>query len=165
MTSDVVRPGSGATPELRKLDVFTGLWNTTGRVLATATEEELRIAGTDEYEWLGGGYFMLHRVHVTIGENPVRTLEVIGYDREAELYSTRFFDHQGNTGTYEATFADGVWTFTTEGARATLRIHPEGSRMEATWERLREGGAWERWMELEFTRSRQAVDREGARSS
>jgi hypothetical protein len=45
-------------------------------------------------------------------------------------------------------------TVATEGARATLRIHPGESKMEATWERLHEGGVWGRWMELEITRLR-----------
>jgi hypothetical protein len=164
MTNEPTATVSGATSELRELDVFAGRWRTQGRVVASAAEEELEIVGTDAYEWLPGGYFMLHRVDVSIGEGSVRTLEVIGYDPVAKHYPTRFFDHRGNTGTYEATISDGVWTFSTDGARATLEIDPSLTRMEAKWERLVEG-VWERWMELEFTKPRKIVDRVRARSS
>jgi hypothetical protein len=143
---------SGATPELRALDVLVGRWRTKGRVTGGSPEEESEIVGTDTYEWLAGGFFMLHWVDVTIGGAEVHTLEVIGYDESAKHYSTRFFDGQGNTGTYIASASDGVWVFSTEGARAYLRVDPELARMEATWERSTEDGAWERWMELEFTK-------------
>ncbi len=58
----------------------------------------------------------------------------------------------GNTGTYEVTASDGVWTCATDGARATLEIGASGTRMGAGWERLCEGGVWKPWMEVGFTR-------------
>lgn len=131
---------SGATPEHRQLDALAGHWHTRGRVVASSPEEEIEIRGNDSYEWLPGGYFMLHRVAVSIGEEEVHNLEVIGYDPASDCYPTRFYDHQGNSGTYIATVSDGVWTFATEGARATFELDPSGERMQAKWERMEDGG-------------------------
>jgi len=44
-------------------------------------EVPVPITGTDIYEWLPGGFFLLHRVDVVIGEQAVRAIELIGeYD-------------------------------------------------------------------------------------
>jgi len=44
-------------------------------------EVPVPITGTDIYEWLPGGFFLLHHVDVVIGEQAVRAIELIGeYD-------------------------------------------------------------------------------------
>jgi hypothetical protein len=144
---------SGATPDHQKLDALLGRWHTRGRVLTPSLEVHIEIVGTDTYEWLPGGRFLLHWVDVSIGDDKVDNLEVIGYDEENNRYPTRFFDHQGNSGIYMATESDGNWRFATEGARATLMVDPSGDRMEAKWERVDESGSWQPWMEIDFTRA------------
>jgi hypothetical protein len=131
---------SGATPEHRLLDRLQGRWRTRGRVLANTSGEEVEIAGSDCYEWMSGGHFMLHWVDVSIGEERVHNLEVIGYDAATGCYPTRFFDHTGNTGRYIPTVANDVWAFSTEGPRATLELSAAGHRMKARWERRDDGG-------------------------
>jgi hypothetical protein len=148
-TTDTI---AGATKEHQRLDALVGQWRTGGRVVASNLGDEVDITGSDSYEWLPGGHFLLHTVNVSIGDEKVYNLEVIGYDPATQRYPTRFFDHQGNSGTYVATISNGVWTFSTEGARAMLVIDPAGSRMYAKWEKLDEDGAWQPWMEMEFTK-------------
>lgn len=69
------------------LDKFAGKWITEGQVLPTATSAGIEVKGTDTYEWLPGGFFMLHRVDVSIGDEKVQTLEIIGFDKDANHYT------------------------------------------------------------------------------
>jgi len=55
-----------------------GRWRSEGPVVG---EVPVPITGTDIYEWLPGGFFLLHHVDVVIGEQAVRAIELIGeYD-------------------------------------------------------------------------------------
>lgn len=143
----------GATPQHQKLESFVGRWRTEGRVLLPTGDEPIEISGTDTYEWLPGGHFMLHWVDVSIGDDKVHNLEVIGYEEEHDRYPTRFFDHRGDSGGYVATESGGVWRFATEGARATLVIDRSGDRMDAKWERMDADGLWQPWMEMTLIRA------------
>lgn len=142
-------------PEHRRLDVFVGTWNTKGRTRASGSEPAIEIVGTDSYEWLPGGFFLIHRVDVHMGSEKVDALEIIGYDVASQSYPTRFFDSQGNTGTYEASVRDGIWTFATDSTRATVTVGSDGHSMTIHWERVAgDDQAWVPWMDLELTRAR-----------
>lgn len=143
---------TGATLELQRLDSLVGRWRTSGHVVAAGGEDVVQITGTDVYEWLPGGHFLIHWVDVSIGGQDTHNLEVIGYDPATNRYPTRFFDHEGNSGTYTAMVLDEVLHLSTDGARATLVLDPAGARMQANWEKMDKHGAWRPWMELEFTR-------------
>ena len=58
-----------------RLWAIAGRWATSGHVIA---EPPVPVVGTDIYEILDGGYFLVHHVDVTVGEHPVRAVEIIG---------------------------------------------------------------------------------------
>ncbi|MFI6297090.1 hypothetical protein ACIBEJ_36250 [Nonomuraea sp. NPDC050790] len=135
----------------RRLDALAGHWISRGRTVG----EAVPISGTDTYEWLAGGHFLVHRVDVRMGEEKVEAIEMIGpYDPDGDCWPARAFDSSGHYGTMRATVdGDGVWTFAGESERATLRIAPGGDAMSAFWERTEDGTSWTHWMDMEFTRS------------
>jgi hypothetical protein len=52
------------------------------------------ITGTDIYEWLPGGFFLVHHVDVMIGEQPVQALELIGeYGPATDAFLARAYDN------------------------------------------------------------------------
>lgn len=142
---------SGPGPEHGRLAPFVGRWRTAGQVLASEGSPALRIDGTDEYEWLPGGFFLLHRVDVRIGGEPVRALEIIGWDAERGDYFMRSFDSQGNAGVMHAGVRDGTWTFQGDAERFTGGFGEDGGTLSGRWER-REGGRWLPWMDVHLTR-------------
>ena len=72
------------------------------------------IAGTDIYEWLPGGFFLVHHVDVTIGDEPVRAIEMIGErDPQTGALVARSYDDTGSVTIMHVTVDDaGVMTFT-----------------------------------------------------
>ncbi|MBB5079554.1 DUF1579 family protein [Nonomuraea endophytica] len=135
----------------KQLDALAGHWNSRGTTVGDAVE----ISGTDAYEWLAGGHFLVHRVDVRMGEEKVEAIEMIGpYDPDSDSWPMRAFDSSGNYGTMRATVDDdGVWTFAGETERATLRIARDGGAMSAVWERTEDGTTWSHWMDMAFTKS------------
>lgn len=142
---------SGPGPEHARLEPFAGRWRTAGQVLATDDAPALEIDGTDEYEWLPGGWFLLHRVDVRIGGERVQALEVIGWEAERGAYFMRSFDSQGNAGEMHATQRDGVWTFQGDTERFTGGFGEHGHTLSGRWER-RDGDGWLPWMDIHLTR-------------
>jgi hypothetical protein len=148
MATENTQPTSAHT----LMGALEGRWRTEGKTVVMKDSPSIAIAGTDTYEWLPGGFFMIHHVDVRMGQDEARTLEVIGYDVATNTYPTTFFDNQGNTGSYRATVNQGVWTFQGVADRATLTISNDGTTMQAHWERSDDGIQWQDWMFISLTR-------------
>ena len=65
---------------MSRFEIFIGTWNTTGEVLQTEGSPATTLSATDTYRWLPGKYFIAHDADARFGENPTRSMEVIGYD-------------------------------------------------------------------------------------
>lgn len=139
-------------PELRALGIFAGVWKTSGIMSGTTEGQTLLIEGTDTYEWVSGGYFLLHKVDVMVGDTRNETTELIGYDPKTGDHPMHYFDNNGHTGTMRATFQKGVWSFVGEALRFAGGFSPDSRKLTGNWE-VREGTAWKHLMKIELTRS------------
>ena len=153
-------------PQIAVLDPIAGNWRTEGRVIGS----DLSIRGTDRYEWLGGGYFLIHYVDVSVGDEKVDAIEVIGEETENHgAFVARSFDNQGAVASMLLRVdSSGVYTFTggsevapaakpdqaapTDHVRSTLRVADDRQSMAALWERSRDGQVWTPWMDVRFSR-------------
>ena len=168
-SSDVQHRNSppAPSPELRRLGALVGRWRSEGHIVG---DPAVPITGTDVYEWLAGGFFLVHHVDVVIGDQQVRALELIGsYDPATDAFTARAYDNLGNI-TIMRTRVDGqgVWRFSGGGdvaavarpaaadaggaVRSTLTISPDRAGMTARWERSDDGASWQPWMDMTFTR-------------
>lgn len=157
MSDDGAAPRPG--PQHARLAPFVGRWQTAGRVLADASSPEMEIAGTDSYEWLPGGFFLLHRVDVRIGGERVQALEVMGWDAGRQVYVARSYDDRGNEEVMHGTLRDGTWTLLGDASRFTGGFGEGGGTLAGRWER-REGDRWLPWMEVRLRKASQATDDE-----
>jgi hypothetical protein len=135
---------------IQRLQPLVGRWRSSG-----STVDGVRIDGTDVYEWLPGGGFLVHHVDVRMGEDRVQVLELIGDPDPAAggRLRMRAFDNEGRYGEMVASVDEaGVWTFAGDTMRSRLTIDPAGRRMTATWERSPDGTTWSHWMDLAFAR-------------
>jgi hypothetical protein len=145
---------------------IAGEWATDGHVVG---DPSVPVKGTDTYEVLAGGFFLVHHVDVTVGNQKVRAIEVIGEPAsDGDGFLARSFDDQGNAEVMRLTVDDaGVFHFsggpeiaataqpvdaTTARVRSTLRVAPDHQSMTALWERSEDGQSWKPWMNIRFTR-------------
>lgn len=149
-----------------RLWAIAGDWATSGHVVG---DPPVPVSGSDVYEVLPGGYFLVHHVDVTVGSQDVRAIEIIGERiSQDNAFLARSYDNQGNAEVMTFTVDDeGVFHFSggpeiapaaqpanasTARVRSTLRIGPDGNSMTALWERSEDGATWQRWMDMTFTR-------------
>jgi hypothetical protein len=153
------------------LEAIVGRWRTDGQVIA---KEPVPVWGSDVYEMFPGGHFLIHHVDVTVGQSPVRAIEIIGERDDADALLARAYDDGGAT-TLMAVRIDqaGVWHFTggsdvapaahidadaaaARGVRSTLSVAADGQTMTAFWGRTEDGQTWQPWMDIRFTRAADA---------
>jgi hypothetical protein len=148
------------------LHAIAGRWQTSGHVIG---DERIPVVGTDTYEVLAGGHFLVHHVDVTVGDKPVRAIEIIGEPHPDGGYLARSFDSDGNAELMAVNVDDeGVFHFSGGGdvapaarpagsdparVRSTLTIARDGRSMHALWERFEDGTTWQPWMDMGFTRT------------
>jgi hypothetical protein len=166
-------PDDRADEQRERLRSIVGDWATAGHVVG---DPPVPVTGSDVYEVLPGGYFLVHHVDVIVGSQEVRAIEIIGEPGSREgAFLARSFDNEGNTELMELIVDDeGVFHFSggpeiapaaqpanasTTRVRSTLTVAPDGNSMHALWERSEDGVSWSTWMDMAFTRRPQAGSR------
>lgn len=137
---------------LKKLNAFVGKWKTEGQTITAPSNETVKIEGTDIYEWLPGGFFLIHRVDVHMGDEETRSIEVIGYDASNQTYPMYSFDNKGNYDFLQANVQDRTWTITGESIRFTGVFSNDGNTIIGHWEMATDDSNWLPWMEIKLTR-------------
>lgn len=139
-------------PEHELLDVFIGRWITEGHTVASEDALSVEILASDVYEWMPGGFFVLHSAYGRVGNTDVGGTEIIGYDAQSNKYHTHFFDSQGNLTTEELRVEGDTWTWKGEKVGCTAKFSDEGKRLLAHHVRLDDYGKWVPSMEVTLTK-------------
>lgn len=137
------RPGAAH----RNLDVFLGKWRAEGHSYAEGQRADDPRASAvpwtsdESYEWLPGGFFLLHQWDAKAGQRVFKGTEIIGYDETSGGYFTRFFDNAGFHPEYRAVVDGKIWTFTEPSTRARVTVG-SNSQLTFNWEWRNGGGDW-----------------------
>ncbi|HEY0633923.1 MAG TPA: DUF1579 family protein [Gammaproteobacteria bacterium] len=144
---------SAATPELEPLNAFVGIWDTVGEVKSDPAGSAVKFKATDTYEWLPGGYFLLHRYDADMPDGKVIGIEVIGYSAQNQAYAMYAFDSLGNASEMLGQFEMENWTFVGETTLFTGGFSDVGKVFTGLWERRAgEGHDWQPWMEVKLNK-------------
>ena len=135
-----------------QLGKFVGCWNTEGTIPAKDETPEIRIVGTDTYEWLPGEFFLLHKADVLIGGDKNQTFEIIGFDKLTGKYTMQHYDNRGNSGFMTATCEGKIWTFIGEGLRFTGGFKNNHEEFSGIWEKSADGKNWNHFMDIQLNK-------------
>ena len=142
-------------PEHQRLAVLVGRWKTEGWTREAPGEAAARIDATDTYEWLPGGFALLHRVDARVGGQKVEGAEIVGYDPGRRAYVTQYFGSDGPNA-YEASLLDEdgglVWTMQSRTDRFTGVFDDERDVITGHWDVLDDNSAWRPWMDIILTK-------------
>ncbi|HEX6738032.1 MAG TPA: DUF1579 family protein, partial [Vicinamibacteria bacterium] len=64
----------------RRRELFVGSWKMEGRQHAGPFGPAARITATESFEWLQGGFFLVHRLEGRLESEPIACIEVMGHD-------------------------------------------------------------------------------------
>jgi hypothetical protein len=138
-----------------RLEALVGRWRTRGATRNIADTPAAPIDAIDTYEWLPGGFALLHTVTARVGDQTVEGTEIIGYDPARHTYVTQYFGSDGPN-SYEATLTDEhgalVWRMHSRRDRFTGTFSDDGDTITGHWELLGDDSRWRPWMDITLTR-------------
>jgi hypothetical protein len=138
-----------------RLAALIGRWKTDGSTRELPGAPAVTIDAVDTYEWLPGGFALLHTVDANMGDEKVEGAEIIGYDPDLGAYLTQYFGSDGPTA-YEAELtqeSDGLtWRMRSKTTRFTGLFNNAGNVITGHWELLEDGGDWQPWMDIALTK-------------
>jgi hypothetical protein len=139
-------------PEHDRMAVFIGQWMARGKTEAGTSGASENMTQQHTYEWLPGGFHILHRWAGHIGARENKGVEIIGYDAGADAYEVHFFDSDGWARIYQARARDRVWTFTGTRERCAIMFVDDGRTMTTHWDRSTDGVTWEPLCDVRATK-------------
>jgi hypothetical protein len=140
------------TNPMAPFDVFVGVWNTTGEVLQTASNPAGQLLATDTYRWLPGRHFIVHDVDARFDGQPMRSMEVMGYDAARRRHFARSFDDQGAMEDFVVELDGSHWRIRGKAVRFDGGFDAKWQRLEGLWE-LKGRKGWQPWIRLRLTRA------------
>jgi hypothetical protein len=81
-------------PALRLLDRLVGTWSMEGQLVGS---DESNIQGRTTFRWLPGGFFLEQRFQMDLMGMEIHSLELIGYDSEADAFPSTVFSNLSPT--------------------------------------------------------------------
>ena len=143
-------------PKHKLLNVFIGKWNTEGQQHEGPVGPAAKITADETYEWLTGGFFLVHRFEGHVGDGAAACIETIGYDAQAETYPVHTFYNNGVANEWQYEESDGVWTLTgdwqmagkSQPVRCTVVFSDNGDTMTGKWEHSSDDSNWETFWDL-----------------
>ena len=134
-------------------EIFVGTWNTRGEVLATDEAPATTLTATDTYRWLPGKQFLLHDVDARFGDQPSRSMEIVGYDSARKKYVARSYDDRGVSEVFDVALKGKRWTIRGKALRFDGRFSPDGNKLTGLWELKSGKSGWQPWIELVLIRA------------
>ncbi|TCD12054.1 hypothetical protein EZ449_03255 [Pedobacter frigidisoli] len=130
--------------KLQLLAPYIGVWKTQG----TTGNGDL-LSGTDIYEWVEGGFFLLHKVDVELNGKEIKSLEITHYDELEDVFRSQSFDDEGNISISTLKIYDDIILIFSDNER--FKGNFKESTIEGTWERC-DGKKWSHWMKITLTK-------------
>jgi hypothetical protein len=144
--------------EHRLLDAFVGTWTTEGHQLEGAGGPAATITATQTYEWLSGGFFLVHRFDGRVGSGDASCIEIIGYDSKTGSYPVHTFYNNGVTNQWQCHKNGGTWSLTGSWSgnlmqvRCTTVFQNHGDTMVSKWESSSDGATWRTFWDVKATK-------------
>lgn len=133
---------------IKLLEPFIGVWNTTGILEAGLGNADIEVKGTDSYEWMPGGFFMLHKVDVMMGEERNESLEIIGYDEDRQTFTMHAFDNKGVETTMSAEYKNGLWLFYNAQLRFEGGFNDKRTLLSGSWLQKDDHSHWQQFIRI-----------------
>jgi hypothetical protein len=123
-----------------------GVWTTTGSM--EAGQETLTIKGTDTYELILDGNFILHKADVKIGNERSETLEIIKADNSFDRAIMQYFNAKGEEGKMLGSIINNEFKIEGTGLKFNGTINNENTEISGKWYIQTQKEKWTAFIDL-----------------
>jgi|SRR5580700_2400702 hypothetical protein len=140
------RTAPGRDGRHQALGVLIGKWINEGHTIETAEVPSVPILTSDVYEWVPGGFFVVHSAFGKIGETSVGGVDIIGVDGKA--YRSTLYDSFGNVHLSRLEIEGDVLRWIGDRTRCTVTMSDGGTTQVAHHESSADGVSWTASMDV-----------------
>lgn len=137
-----------SNPALKPFEILVGEWKTTG---SHPYLPNTVLYGRASYEWIEGGAFLLMRSEIDNPHFP-NGIEIFGSDDMEKKFFMLHFDERGTSRKFDVTIKGNQIKWWRDdpsfSQRYTMTIEDSGNKLVSKGEMSRDGGAWEKDLEL-----------------
>lgn len=138
ITTTMLKPG----PLDQQAAALIGRWNVEGLQLAIPGRDEVVVRWTEDFEWIEGGFFILHRVQGHIGAAEFSCTEVIANEQIHSFYNAGRHQVWSHWFEEDRWMIQGLWREDGDRhVRCTSRFTTP-DRRESIWERSTQPDTW-----------------------
>ncbi len=123
-----------------------GTWKITGKFISGS--EFLPIIGTDSYELILDGKFILHKADVKMGDETSETFEIIDLG-SSPVASMHYFNSKGEKGIMHGSIVNNEFKIKSDELKFAGTISESNSEITGKWFR-RDGEKWEHFIDLKL---------------
>lgn len=125
---------------------LVGVWKTKGTI--TSGKNNLKLIGTDTYELILNGNYILHKADVKIGNERSETLEIITFDNSSEKAIMQYFNTKGEEGKMRSSIINNEFKIKGKGLKFHGAFNEENTIINGNWYMLKENKKWKPFIEL-----------------
>lgn len=129
-----------------------GKWNTEGRILTNQNDSESKIIGTDSYEFILNGNFILHKANVLMGNTKSETYEIIALENSNEKIKMQYFNSDGENGIMVGFLKENDFRIENENLKFKGTISNDNTLITGTWQQLSEENNWLDFLEMKLSK-------------
>ncbi|OSZ79804.1 hypothetical protein CAP36_00630 [Chitinophagaceae bacterium IBVUCB2] len=123
-----------------------GIWKTSGEIV----KDNSILDGTDSYEFILDGNFILHKANVKMGKEKSETVELISIDNSSGKASMQYFNSKGERGLMSASLTGNDFRIEGEGLKFIGTINDENSELTGKWYLQAENQDWTEFINLKL---------------
>lgn len=139
-------------PALKPFEVLVGEWETTG---THPYLPSIVLHGRASFEWLEGGAFLILRSEIDEPHFP-HGIEIFGSDDAEKKFFMLHFDSRGVSRKFDVAIEGSKITWRRHdpsfSQQMTVTIEDNGNKLVSKGEMSRDGGDWEKDLELTYLR-------------
>ena len=128
-----------------------GKWNTEGKILTNQNDSEAKIIGTDSYEFILNGNFILHKAAVLMGNTKSETYEIIALENANEKVKMQYFNSEGENGIMAGFLKGNDFRIESENLKFKGTISNDNTSITGIWQQLSEDNNWLDFLEMKLS--------------
>src|SRR6187551_235054 len=125
-----------------------GVWKTEGTILTN--NDNSKLIGTDSYEFILNGHYILHKADVKMGNEKSQTFEIITLDNSTEKARMQFYDSKGESGSMTSSIIENNFKIEGDKIKFEGTIDNENSEIVGKWFLQGENNKWTEYIDLKL---------------
>jgi len=138
-----------ATSSFRRL---LGVWKTSGQILSG--DSALSLTGTDSYELILGGNYILHKAAVFMGDEKSETFEIIELDGSSKNAEMNYFNSRGESGTMTGQIEGDDFLIKGDRLKFVGKINEANTAIAGKWFQQSKENSWNEFIELRLEKQK-----------